>query len=54
MMLLSYWVWPIIAGLVWLGMLLGLLLHCMFCAASLDSQVTLTLGDMLADFHLSP
>ncbi|KAF3770703.1 hypothetical protein M406DRAFT_35082 [Cryphonectria parasitica EP155] len=27
MMRLSYWVFPIIAGLVWLGMLLGLLLH---------------------------
>lgn len=30
MLRLSYWVFPIIAGLVWLGTLLGLLLHCMY------------------------
>lgn len=29
MLRLSYWVFPIFAGLVWLGTLLGLLLHCM-------------------------
>lgn len=30
MLRLSYWVFPIISGLVWLGTLLGLLLHCMY------------------------
>lgn len=30
MLRLSYWIFPIIAGLVWLGTLLGLLLHCEF------------------------
>lgn len=28
MLRLSYWVFPIIGGLVWLGTLLGLFLHC--------------------------
>lgn len=30
MLRLSYWVFPIFAGLVWLGTLLGLLLHCTY------------------------
>lgn len=30
MLRLSYWVFPIVAGLVWLGTLLGLFLHCMY------------------------
>lgn len=30
MLRVSYWIFPILAGLIWLGMLLGLLLHCKY------------------------
>lgn len=38
MLRISYWVFPILAGLVWLGMLLGMLLHCKILATRIHGQ----------------
>lgn len=41
MLRLSYWVFPIFAGLVWLGTLLGLLLHCTYtCICTIHNCIT--------------